>query len=117
MYLFTLVIWDIPCHTMPESVCVRKGEDEVLGEGVKHTKGELTMVVLSIYRKYHHSKLTFRMLYAFSENFVLPLSHANALGHSMARNIPDYQGEQVHIRLHGSARICVDRGLPRARPE
>ena len=28
-----------------------------------------------IYRSYHHNKLNFRMLYAFSENFVLPLSH------------------------------------------
>jgi len=28
-----------------------------------------------IYRKYHHNNLTFRMLYAFHENFVLPLSH------------------------------------------
>jgi len=28
-----------------------------------------------IYRRYHHDKLTFRMLYAFHENFVLPLSH------------------------------------------
>ena len=28
-----------------------------------------------IYRRYHHNKLTFRMLYAFHENFVLPLSH------------------------------------------
>jgi 1,4-alpha-glucan branching enzyme len=27
------------------------------------------------FRKYHHNKLTFRMLYAFHENFVLPLSH------------------------------------------
>jgi 1,4-alpha-glucan branching enzyme len=28
-----------------------------------------------IHRKYHHNKLTFRMLYSFHENFVLPLSH------------------------------------------
>ena len=28
-----------------------------------------------IYRRYHHQNLTFRMLYAFHENFVLPLSH------------------------------------------
>src|SRR5258706_2073056 len=28
-----------------------------------------------IYRKYHHHRLTFRMIYAFQENFVLPLSH------------------------------------------
>ena len=28
-----------------------------------------------IYRKYHHNDVTFRILYAFHENFVLPLSH------------------------------------------
>ncbi len=28
-----------------------------------------------IYRKYHHQELTFGLLYAFSENFVLPISH------------------------------------------
>ena len=28
-----------------------------------------------IYRRFHHDKLTFRRMYAYSENFVLPLSH------------------------------------------
>jgi 1,4-alpha-glucan branching enzyme len=28
-----------------------------------------------VHRKYHHGELTFRMVYAFQENFVLPLSH------------------------------------------
>lgn len=28
-----------------------------------------------VFRRFHHGQLTFRMLYAFSENFVLPLSH------------------------------------------
>ncbi len=28
-----------------------------------------------IFRKYHHGNLTFSLLYAFTENFVLPLSH------------------------------------------
>jgi 1,4-alpha-glucan branching enzyme len=28
-----------------------------------------------VHRKFHHEKLTFRMLYAFSENYMLPLSH------------------------------------------
>jgi len=28
-----------------------------------------------VHRKYHHNQLTFRMLYAFTENYTLPLSH------------------------------------------
>jgi len=51
-----------------------------LGFGLKWDMGWMhdTLKYMSkdpIYRKYHHNNLTFRMLYAFTENFVLPLSH------------------------------------------
>jgi 1,4-alpha-glucan branching enzyme len=51
-----------------------------LGFGMKWNMGWMhdTLVYMSkdpIYRKYHHSELTFSMLYAFTENYVLPLSH------------------------------------------
>ena len=28
-----------------------------------------------VYRRFHHDKMTFGMLYNYTENFVLPLSH------------------------------------------
>jgi len=51
-----------------------------LGFGLKWDMGWMhdTLVYMCkdpIYRRYHHSELTFRMIYAFHENFVLPLSH------------------------------------------
>jgi len=51
-----------------------------LGFGLKWDMGWMhdTLVFMShdpIHRRYHHSQLTFRQLYAFTENFVLPLSH------------------------------------------
>jgi 1,4-alpha-glucan branching enzyme len=51
-----------------------------LGFGLKWDMGWMhdTLAYVSqdpIHRKFHHSQLTFRMIYAFNENFVLPLSH------------------------------------------
>ncbi len=51
-----------------------------LGFGLKWDMGWMHdtlkyMKLDPVYRKYHHDTLTFRMLYAFNENFCLPLSH------------------------------------------
>jgi 1,4-alpha-glucan branching enzyme len=51
-----------------------------LGFGLKWDMGWMhdTLEYMSkepVYRKYHHNGLTFRMIYAWHENFVLPLSH------------------------------------------
>ena len=43
-----------------------------------------------IYRSYHHNKITFSMMYAFSENYVLPFSHDEVVHckHSMIDKQP-----------------------------
>jgi 1,4-alpha-glucan branching enzyme len=51
-----------------------------LGFGLKWDMGWMhdTLEYMSqnpVFRKYHHNNLTFRMIYAFFENFTLPLSH------------------------------------------
>jgi 1,4-alpha-glucan branching enzyme len=51
-----------------------------LGFGLKWDMGWMHdtlkyMTKNPIYRKYHHNNLTFRLIYAFFENFILPLSH------------------------------------------
>jgi 1,4-alpha-glucan branching enzyme len=51
-----------------------------LGFGFKWNMGFMndTLRFMSrepVHRKYHHNDMTFGMVYAFSENFVLPLSH------------------------------------------
>jgi 1,4-alpha-glucan branching enzyme len=51
-----------------------------LGFGMKWDMGWMhdTLLYMSkdpVHREFHHNQLTFRMLYAFHENFILPLSH------------------------------------------
>jgi 1,4-alpha-glucan branching enzyme len=51
-----------------------------LGFGMKWDMGWMhdTLVYITrdpIYRQYHQNDLTFRMIYAYTENFILPLSH------------------------------------------
>ncbi len=51
-----------------------------LGFGLKWNMGWMHDILLymgkePIHRKYHHNQLTFSLIYAFQENFLLPLSH------------------------------------------
>lgn len=51
-----------------------------LGFGMKWNMGWMHdslayMKEAPVHRKYHHNKMTFSLVYAFNENFVLPLSH------------------------------------------
>ncbi|MGA7614472.1 MAG: 1,4-alpha-glucan branching protein GlgB [Thermoanaerobaculia bacterium] len=78
-----------------------------LGFGMKWDMGWMhdTLRYMSnepIHRKYHHNDLTFRMIYAFSENFVLPLSHDEVVHGkgSLAGKMPgDAWQKMANLRL------------------
>ena len=86
-----------------------------LGFGFKWNMGWMhdTLSYMSrdpIHRRFHHGELTFGMLYAYSEHFVLPLSHDEVVhgkGSLLGKMPGDAWQKHANLRLYLAFMFCL----------